>query len=70
MHIKCLNIAGLDLYLYLISQYAASWLNAYISNLAKNEQQIDLRTSGSNRKRSLSDSINVLPGIYQFMSLP
>lgn len=52
-----------------LSRYAASWLNAYISNSAKNKQQIDLRTSGSNRKRPLSDSVNVLPGIYQFMSL-
>ena len=30
-----MNIARLDLYLYLISQHAASWLNAYISNPAK-----------------------------------
>lgn len=45
-----MNIAGLDLYLFLISQQAGSWLDAYISSPAKNKQQIDLRTSGTNRK--------------------
>lgn len=45
-----MNIAGLDLYLFLISQHAGSWLNAYISSPAKNKQQIDLRASGTNRK--------------------
>lgn len=45
-----MNIAGLDLYLFLISQHAGSWLDAYISSPAKNKQQIDLRTSGTNRK--------------------
>lgn len=63
-----MNIAGPDLYLYLISQHAASLLNAYISNPAKNKQQIDLRPSSANRKGPFSDCINVLPDIYQFMS--
>jgi hypothetical protein len=30
-----MNIAGLELYLYLISQHAASWLDANISSAAK-----------------------------------
>lgn len=63
-----MNIAGLDLYLYLISQHAASWLNAYSSNPAKRKQQIDLRTSGKNRKGPFYDCINILPDVYQFVS--
>ena len=50
MHIKYMNITGLDLYRSLISQHAAFWLNAYVSSPTKSKQQIDLRTSGTNRK--------------------
>lgn len=32
-----MNIAGLDLYLFLISQHAGSWLDAYISSPTKKQ---------------------------------
>ena len=50
MHIKYMTITRLDLYCYLISHHAGFWLNAYISSPTKSKQQIDLRTSGTNRK--------------------
>lgn len=49
-----MTITRLDLYCYLISQNAGFWLNAYISSPTKSKQQIDLRTSGTNRKSPLT----------------